>query len=176
MYKQSVEILSLPRSMRSERRNDKLMNTDEENNFHVFVQLFIGSASTLGPDESEGASPSTQHPAQEVPHLHPPSGHPHAPPQHSSLGTSIKPQADRALSCRPPLPPKGSTIPPRSTENNPGGKTVMFVGSISAGRFFGGGGKFAARLRKVSIAPLGGGCCETCSGPGRATPPRRSTQ
>jgi hypothetical protein len=131
----------------------------------------------LEPREPEEASPSTQHPLQEVPQLHPPSEHPHAPPQHSSLGTSTKPQADRTFSCRPPLPPNGSVIPLKSIENNSAGKTVTFVGSISAGRFFGGGGKFAARLRKVSMTPLRGGCCsKTCPGSGRATPPKRSTQ
>jgi len=143
---------------------------------HVAVQQFMGSANALGPEESRGASPPTQHPAQDAPHLHPPSGHPQAPPQHSSFGTSTKPQADRALSCRPPLPPKGSLVPPKSRENKLAGKTVTFVGSISAGRFFGGGGSLAARLRKASMAPLKDGCCETGPVSGRATPPKRSTQ
>ena len=152
------------------------MKTGEERTGHVLVQQFIGSANALEPEESKGASPSTQHPAQDVPHLHLPSGHPQAPPQHSSFGTSTKPQADRALSCRPPLPPKGSLVPPKSTENRVAGKTVTLVGSMSAGRFFGGGGNFAARLRKASMAPRKDGCCEVGSVSGRATPPKRSTQ
>ena len=53
---------------------------------------------------------------------------------------------------------------------------MTFVGSISAGRFFGGGGSLAARLRKASMAPLKEGCCETGPVSGRATPPKRSTQ
>ena len=152
------------------KRGSKRSREGKERTGQVLVQQLIGSADALGP---EGASPSTQHPAQDDPHLHLPSGHPQAPPQHSSFGTSTKPQADRALSCRPPLPPKGSVVPPKSRENRLAGKTVTLVGSMSAGRFFGGWGKLAARLRKASMKD---GCCETGSVSGRAMPPKRSTQ
>ena len=175
IYTESEKIVAASLKESGSRRHI-LVKIDEERTSHILVQQFMGSANALGPEESEGASPSTQHPTQDVPHPHLPSGHPHAPPQHSSFGTSTKPQADRAVPCRPPLPPKGSLAPPKPTENRRAGKTVTFVGSIFVGRFFGGGGNLAARLRKVSTILLKGGSCETGSISGRDTPPRRSTQ
>ena len=136
----------------------------------------MGSAIPLGPEESEGASPSTQHPTQDAPQPHLPSGHPHAPPQQSSFGTSTKPQADRAFSCSSPLLPKRLLVPPKSIENRLAGKTVTFVGSRSAGRFLGGVGRLAARFRKLSMGPLEDGCCRAGSVSGKAMPPKRSTQ
>ena len=132
----------------------------------------MGSANASEPEESGRSSPPTQQPSQDALHPHIPSGHPHEPPQQSSFGTSTRPQADRASSCRPPpLDP-----PSRSTENKPAGRTDMFVGSIPAERFLGGWGKVAARLRKASNTPPKGSCCELCPGSGRAIPPKRSMQ
>ena len=160
-------------------RNTKTMNhkvsereKTKRKTGHVFVQQLIGSANASEPEESGRSSPPTQQPSQDAPHPHIPSGHPHAPPQQSSFGTSTRPQADRASSCRPPpLDP-----PNRSMENKQGGRTVMFVGSISAERFFGGCSKVAARQRKASKTPPKGSCCELCPGSGRAIPPKRSMQ
>jgi len=48
--------------------------------------------------------------------------------------------------------------------------------STFVGRLFGSGGRLATQPRNASIAPLEGGWCGTCSGSGRATPLKRSTQ